>query len=159
MLDLKRLIGVVFHSSSPVVFREIKNEWLKISPQFEADDMAVVGGEFCQGSGEITGMIANLKRCTCDTDFVIMTKSVIKAIGDAMVNNHKSVVVISDQFSPDMEQTIAKMRRLNETFNYKCNLHFIQISTHQTCEDDRFQRTFLSNASDLHDKFQEILGG
>jgi len=160
MLDLNRLVGFIFHSSSPVRFEEIKQSLLKISSDFETDDVAVILGNNCHGPGEITGAIANAIRLLNDEDFVNMTKAVVKSVGEAELNSPKVVFIISDDFSLEMKRTIKKLSRLNATYDYEAQIHTLQVSpTACSCQESDVVCLIVDDTDALVKEMQLILKG
>ena len=157
MLDLNRLIGFVYHSSSAVTFKAIKDGLVEVTPSFDVDDVALVQGDYCQGSGEVTAYVANSGRLTNDADFVDMTKAVVKTIGEAEINSPKAVFVVSDRLTPELDHTFNKMRRLNRTYDYESALHFLILDKHLICRQTKSQCTVLDDTRAMVAEVQRVL--
>lgn len=157
MLDLHRLIGFVWYSHSPVTFRQMKDSLRHVTQSLDEEDVTVVLGERYNGAAESAAAIANSKRLLNDEDFVNMTKATIKAIGAADLESPKLMFVLSDDFTSEMEHTINKMRKLNETYPFPVQLHFIQVSSTALCMSGQGQRTILSTLDDVTAEVSRLL--
>lgn len=157
MLDLNRVIGFLFHSRSSVFFRDVKEALLPITASFEPDDVAIVFDDFCQGSGPITAAIANSKWQPSEDDFIANVKAVIKEVGAAEVNSPKHVFVVSDEFSDELQRTMVKLHRINETFDYPAMIKPIQVHLSATCEDANVKLTIVSDIQGLRDEISRAL--
>jgi len=157
MLDLNRLIGLIYHSSSPVVFKAIKDGLAEVTVSFDDDDVVVVQGDYCQGAGEATAYVANSLRLVNEADFANMTKAVVKAIGEAEINSPKVVFIISDCLSDEMDHTFDKMQRLNQVYDYESALYFLQINKHSTCRHTKSQCIVVDDVEAMVEEVQQIL--
>lgn len=157
MLDLNRLVGFVYYSYSSVLFKEIKNELMKVSETFEADDVSIVQGEYCQGGGEITGVLANSKNLVNYSDFVNMLKAVIKTIGKAEINSPKIIFGIVDKLDFEIDHTFDKMEKLCCTYDYEPKLNFLVLDEHATTRNAKSKFTVIHSVSDLREEISNIL--
>jgi len=127
MLDLNRLISFVIYSPSSVRFREVKDIILELVVDFDNDDMAIIADECYQGSGPITAAVANSKRLQGVDDFVTVIKDTVKTMGDVKINCPKIVFIMTDSVTEELQWVIAKLERINSTFDYPVQIHLIEL--------------------------------
>lgn len=127
MLDINKLIGFVMYTQKPPLLESIKTSISLITPTLDPDDAAIVQDTYVQGSGLITAAIKNYNQCIDYNSFIKTTKSLIKFIGEADLNNSKIIFVISDLFNDDMVYSLNKLTSINKRYDYPSNLHFMKI--------------------------------
>jgi len=149
MLDLNRLIGLVYCSESSVTFRQIKDTLLALAPDLDDDDMVMVLGECYQGAGPVTAAIANSKNLKDGDEFVGLSKLTVKSVGEVDLNCPKLIFIISDQFGKGMQHTLRTLDRRCQLFDYEPKFHVIQMKPNTTYHSSEAPRTIVDNADDL----------
>ena len=154
MLDLNRLIGLVYHSGSPVTFRQMKDALLELTPDLDDDDMIMIRGECYQSAGPVTAAIANSKSLEDENEFVDLSKLTVQSVGEVDLNCPKLIFIISDQFGNKMEHALKTLDRRCQVFDYEPKFHVIQMKPNAVYQPSEAPRTIVDNAEDL---LQELL--
>ena len=157
MIDINRLIGLVFYSDSPQKFRAIRGALLSSLPALEIDDAALVLGKFCEGIGPITAGVANSLPLDNEEHFIRELKCTVREVGLVDIDEPKVVMVISDRYSPLLQRNLQKMQSMILTSGYNIDLIAIQLSE-GTATEGEVPRIFVDTPEELQREVQEILG-
>ena len=135
MLDVNRLFGIVFHASKSDALVAMKEALTELTTKFDPDDVAIVMGEYEQGSGAATANIMNMSPFKQQEDFLNMATAVANVIAESDINSPKFVFIISDDFSGKAAFELTKIKMFNENCCYPANLNFIQYHPKARSED------------------------
>lgn len=124
MLDLNKIIGLVFSFKRKNNLKEVKKRIIEIATSFDKDDLIIVGDQIAKGSGEITSVIANF----VDYNPIIALRDSVKTMGLLDCMCPKSVIIIGDYFDEDFAFHLKKMIKLSLVSNYEIDFLILDMS-------------------------------